>query len=195
MAAAAAPTYSFGLDVDAPTSQNRLGVFFRGILAIPHLLVVNILANLAQLLAFLAWVVIVITGRLPAGLGSVLLAIYHWEVRAQAYVMLLTGRYPPFAFGEDPAYPVRLWGQLQTDRRNRLSVFFRLILVIPHIIALLVLQLIALVVLLIGWIAAVITGRLPGFAHNYLAGFNRWYVRVGAYLYLLTDQYPPFSMN
>lgn len=54
MSAATSPAYPFGLDVDAPSAQGRLTILFRGILAIPHLLIVNILANLIQLLVFFA---------------------------------------------------------------------------------------------------------------------------------------------
>src|SRR6202011_2672202 len=39
------------------------------------------------------------------------------------------------------------------------------------------------------------TGRLPVFAADFLTGYLRWLTRVYAYLYLLTDVYPPFSLD
>jgi hypothetical protein len=195
MSAAMSPAYPFGLDVDPPAKQNRLTILFRIILAIPHLLIVNILANLIQILVFFAWVVIIVTGKLPSSFASLILGVFHWEMRVYGYVYLLAGRYPPFAFGEDTSYPVRLWGQPELEGRNRLSVFFRIILAIPHIILILILAVIAAVLLLIGWIVGIFTGQLPGGIHNFLAGFSRWYARVTAYLYLLTDRYPPFSLS
>jgi hypothetical protein len=45
-----------------------------------------------------------------------------------------------------------------------------------------------------GWFAALLTGRLPRFAGQYLTGFVRWQTRVLAYLLMLTDAYPPFSL-
>jgi hypothetical protein len=195
MSAAMSPAYPFGLDVDPPAKQNRLTILFRGILAIPHLLINYILTNLIQILVFFAWVAIIITGRLPSGLGNVILGVFHWEMRVWGYTYLLTGRYPPFAFGEDTSYPIRLWGQPELEGRNRLSVFFRIILVIPHVILIFILAVIALVLLVIGWVVGIFTGQIPGGIHNFLAGFSRWYVRVTAYLYLLTDRYPPFSLS
>ena len=79
--------------------------------------------------------------------------------------------------------------------QNRASVAFRLILAIPHFFVLYVLGIAASVVAVIGWLGALVTGRLPGFAATYLSGYTRWYCRVGAYLLLLTDAYPPFSFE
>ncbi len=71
----------------------------------------------------------------------------------------------------------------------------RFILAIPHFIALYFLGIAALVVVVIGWFGALVTGRLPRFAATYLSGYLRWYSRVGAYLLLLTDEYPPFAFG
>ena len=50
-------------------------------------------------------------------------------------------------------------------------------------------------VLVIGWFGALFTGRLPEFAHTFLSGLIRWEIRVNVYMFLLTDQYPPFSLE
>jgi hypothetical protein len=80
-------------------------------------------------------------------------------------------------------------------RQRRGTVAVRLILAIPHVIALYFLGIAAFVVAVIGWLGALVTGRLPGFAATYLSGYLRWYSRVAAYLLLLTDQYPPFAFE
>jgi hypothetical protein len=79
--------------------------------------------------------------------------------------------------------------------RNRLTVGFRFILVIPQAIVLALLEVAALFVAILGWVGALVTGRLPGFARDFLSGFVRWSTRFYAYGYLLTDDYPPFSME
>lgn len=79
--------------------------------------------------------------------------------------------------------------------RNRLTVFFRLLLVIPHLFVLLILGIAAFVAVVIGWFAALVLGRLPPWAHSYLAGYLRWWARVNAYYTLITDVYPPFSLE
>jgi hypothetical protein len=53
----------------------------------------------------------------------------------------------------------------------------------------------AYVVVIIGWFGALFTGRLPGFAADFLTGFVRWQARVFGYAILLTDVYPPFTLE
>jgi hypothetical protein len=91
--------YPIDLEVAPPEPQNRLTVFFRGILAIPALFVSNILNNLSQLLAVFAWFVALITGRVPEGLRNFGVLALRYETQTYAYVMLLTGRYPSFNVG------------------------------------------------------------------------------------------------
>jgi uncharacterized protein DUF4389 len=80
-------------------------------------------------------------------------------------------------------------------KQRRLTVAFRLILVIPQIFVLFFVNLAGFVVAFLGWWAALFTGRLPAFAVSYLSGLARWNARVYGYLYLLTDVYPPFTLD
>ena len=77
--------------------------------------------------------------------------------------------------------------------RSRLTVFFRLLLVIPHLIVLAVLGFVAEIALLIAWVAGVILGRVPDGLHNFLASYVRYSTRVRAYYGILADPYPPFG--
>jgi len=102
-----------------------------------------------------------------------------------------------------PASPEQITGGLlpvqmavpAAARQRRVTVLFRVLTVIPHGIALYFLGLAAGVVAFIGWWAALFTGRLPEFAQTYLTGYIQWYTRVQAYLMLLTDVFPPFSLE
>jgi Domain of unknown function (DUF4389) len=91
--------YPIDLEVGPPEPQNRLTVFFRGILAIPALFVSNILNNLSQLLAVFSWFVALITGRVPEGLRNFGVLALRYETQTYAYLMLLTQRYPNFNVG------------------------------------------------------------------------------------------------
>jgi hypothetical protein len=82
-----------------------------------------------------------------------------------------------------------------TAPQNRLTVAFRIILAIPQYIVLYILGIAFFVVLVIGWFGALFMGRLPAWAHAFLGGVIRWYARVSAYSFLLTDRYPPFSLD
>jgi len=77
----------------------------------------------------------------------------------------------------------------------RLTVAVRIFMVIPQFIVLALLSLAAYVVTVIGWFGALFTGRLPVFAADFLTGYLRWMTRVYAYTFLLTDVYPPFSLD
>jgi hypothetical protein len=88
-------------------------------------------------------------------------------------------------------HPVRL---VVTDdlRRSRLTVAFRLLLVIPHLIWLALYSIAAWVVALVNWFATLITGRSPERIHNYLVRYMRYSIFVTSYLNLLANPYPPF---
>jgi hypothetical protein len=82
-----------------------------------------------------------------------------------------------------------------TASQRRLTVAFRIILAIPQFIVLYFLAVATFFVAVIGWFAALFMGRLPEWAHSFLSGMVRWFTRVAAYMYLLTDRYPPFSLD
>ncbi len=48
--------------------------------------------------------------------------------------------------------------------------------------------------LVISWFAALFTGQVPAGLADFLAGYLRWFSRVTAYVWLLTDAYPPFAL-
>jgi hypothetical protein len=74
-------------------------------------------------------------------------------------------------------------------------VLVRILLAIPHFICLFLAAIAAQVVLVVGWFGALFTGRLPQPAADYLSGYLRWKIRLYAYLLLLTDRYPPFTLE
>ena len=92
-------TYPIDLEIDPPQRQNRWTVFFRGILAIPALLLSNILSQINQLLAIFSWFIALATGRVPEGLRNFAALAMRIETQTYAYVLLLTGRYPSFNVG------------------------------------------------------------------------------------------------
>jgi len=79
--------------------------------------------------------------------------------------------------------------------QKRFTVCFRLLLVVPHLIVLCLLGIAALFVSFVGSWGALFTARLPLFAVTFLSGCLRWWTRVYAYTFLLTDVYPPFTLD
>jgi Domain of unknown function (DUF4389) len=80
-------------------------------------------------------------------------------------------------------------------RQRRFDTWLRIILVIPHLVVLWALLIAAEVVVFISWFAALFTGEMPAWAHPFVTGTLRWQTRVYGYLFLLTDRYPPFSLE
>ena len=104
------------------------------------------------------------------------------------------GAEPAAVTGQEELAPV-LVAFAGPAAQSRLTVLIRLLMAIPHLIVLWALAIAAYVIVIIGWFAALFTGRLPAFAADYLAGFVRWQTRVFGYVILLTDAYPPFTLE
>ncbi len=193
----AAGSYPVSVEVDEAAPQNRLTVFFRIILAIPHFIVLALLGIVMAVIYIISWFAILFTGSYPAGMLRFFHNILHWSYRVSGYAYLLTDKYPPFAMGPDEFYPIRLRIEERIDNRNRLTTFWpiRAILAIPHLIILNILNYVVGVVVLIAWVIALVTGSVPVGIHNFLAGYLRWTSRANAYVYNMLDEYPPFSLS
>ncbi len=190
-----AANYPIQLAVDATAAQGRLGVFFRIILAIPHLIILYFLEIAQFVITFLAWFAIMFTGRYPAGMLGFSIGATRWQARANAYMSLLTSVYPPFSLDAEDDYPIRLMVAEQIEGRDRLTTFFRIFLIIPHYIILYFLGIVSFFLMVIAWFAALITGQVPQGLHNFLAGFNRWDMRLTGYWMLLVDEHPPYGFD
>ena len=78
---------------------------------------------------------------------------------------------------------------------RRLSVGLRIFYVIPHVIALIGLGIYAAILILINFFIVLFTGAWnPGHGDT-VVKVMRWAVRVEAYFTLLTDEYPPFTLD
>ncbi len=112
------------LDIVYPEEMSRSLVLVKWILAIPHLVIVAVLAgsagwsttegnvnnggSLLGLLVFVAGIVLLFTGRYPKSLFSLIIGLNRWIYRVIAYVALMTDEYPPFRLdqgGSEPNWP------------------------------------------------------------------------------------------
>jgi hypothetical protein len=91
-------------------------------------------------------------------------------------------------------YPVHFEADFQPEQ-NRATTFFRIILAIPWFIVAYVYEIVALFTVFIAWVAIVITGRYPEGLYKLNAGFVRYYVRTFSWVYLQTDEWPPFGIS
>lgn len=109
-----------------------------------------------------------------------------------AYTALLRDEYPPF--GDGP-YPAALELSPPDAPRDRLAVAFRIILALPHLLAVWALGMAWALTTVVAWFSILFTGRYPEGLYRFAVGVLRWNVRVEAYLLLLRDEYPPFSLE
>ena len=196
-------------------NRNRLTTFFRFILAIPHMILVGgatygvtsgmrggtglsfggeggLLGAVAVFLAIVSWFTIVLAGTHIIGIRQFTLFFMRWRVRALAYLMLLADAYPPFG---DDAYPASIEIVDPAGPRDRVTVGFRIILAIPHFIVLFFVLFASALMTILAWFAIVLTGDYPQGLWDFSVGTLRWLLRVQAYMLLLVDEYPPFSLS
>jgi hypothetical protein len=93
------PNHPTTIEIEYPGEMDRWRPFVQWILAIPYLIIGNILQNLAHILVFFAFFTIIFTKKFPRGMFDLLLAAMRWNLRGNAYAHFLVTRYPPFAWG------------------------------------------------------------------------------------------------
>lgn len=91
-------------------------------------------------------------------------------------------------------YPVRYEADY-VEQQSRAITFFRAILVIPWYIVGSIYAIAAFVVAFLAWFAIVFTGRYPEGLYSFNAGFLRFQARFFGFLWLQTDQWPPFGFE
>ncbi|HEX3910593.1 MAG TPA: DUF4389 domain-containing protein [Solirubrobacteraceae bacterium] len=185
--------YPVTFEADYVERRSRLTTFFRLILAIPVAIVLYVFGIVASFAIVIAWFAIVVTGRYPKGLYEFVADFTRFLARVTAYSVLLTDAYPPFSGAEDASYPVRMEFAGPLEHYSRLKTLFRVILAIPIVILRYVINLLLEIGAFAGWIVIVITGKMPRGLFDVMVLANSYTARSDAYLYLLTESYPPFQ--
>ena len=81
------------------------------------------------------------------------------------------------------------------EEYSRLLPIVKSLLLIPHWFVLFFVFIGALFAIVYAWFAVLITGKYPQGVQKFLVGTFRWTTRVSAYALLMTDRYPPFSLD
>jgi hypothetical protein len=200
-----APGYEVDVDFAPPARQNRWKTFFRIILVIPALMLASALTGTGSngggvlfVCAFLIWFVAMVRGSAPEGLSRLQWYSLHYTAQMGAYALLVTDRYPT----SDPErlgvpwppvdHPIRLAHREDDGRRNRLTVFFRLLLGIPQYVWLYFWGYLAVLAAIVNWLVTLIAGRSPDFLHRFLGAYVRELTQYYAYMSLLANPYPGF---
>lgn len=189
--------YPVSVSVDAPDRVSNWRPLVHWILLIPHFVILALFHVVAWLLAILTMLAILITGKLPAGIASFQAMYIRYYPRVLSYVHIIHHQYPPFEFSsseEDPGgSPVVVNVEVAPGNRNRLAALFRPIYGLPQIVFVTVYSYLVVVVVTIAYLIILITGRWPTGMRNFVTGFYRAHARYLAFIYMLTDKYPPLS--
>lgn len=186
-------SYPVTFEVDYAEKRNRLTTFFRLLLVIPVAIVLYVFGIVASIAILIAWFAIVITGRYPKGLYDFVADFNRFLARVTAYGVLLTDAYPPFSGSDDPSYPVRMHFAGPLEKYSRLKTFFRIILAIPILVLRYVINLLLEIGAFAAWFVILFTGKMPRGLFDMMVLANSYTARSDAYVYLLTETYPPFQ--
>ncbi len=213
--------YAARLEVDYPEKLDRLTTFFRILWLIPISIILSLVSGVGKTITntvFLNGAGEVIrktqesAGGLVVGLVSAtaLMILFRqlyprwwfdfsreltrFETRVGAYAALLTDRYPSTV--EEQSVHLEIdYPDVKTDL-NRWYPLIKWLLVIPHYFILFFLSIGSFFAVILAWFAILATGRYPKSLFDFNVGVSRWWLRVGAYAFLLvTDRYPPFSLR
>ena len=204
-------SYAARLEIDYPEELNRLTTLFRVIWIIPILVIAALVSD------SISGTIVIDTATGSSGgiavglwLATVLMIVFRqvyprwwfdfareltrFSSRVTAYFILLTDKIPSTV--EEQSVHIEIdYPDVEQDL-NRWLPLVKWLLAIPHYIVLLVLGILAVIAVMVAWFAILFTGRYPKGLFDFVVGVGRWSLRVQAYAFLLvTDRYPPFSMN
>jgi hypothetical protein len=200
------------LAVEDDLRRNRLTVFFRILLAIPHLIWIFLWSIVVIVVAIVQWFVTLMAGRPADGLHGFLSRYVRYSLHLNAYIYLVANPYPGFV-GEEGSYPidVRL---PPPGPQSRWKTFFRIFLVIPALLLSSALGGggtfaystgksrrsgaysgggrggLATVVAILGWFASLVRGRMPKGLRDAGAYSVGYTAQMLSYLLFITDRYP-----
>ncbi len=99
--------YPAEIRVEYPEKLSHWLILFKWFLAIPHFLILALLAGgttasggLLAILVFFAAIILLFTGKYHGDIFKLVIDINRWAYRVLAYVCLMTDEYPPFKLFE-----------------------------------------------------------------------------------------------
>lgn len=165
-------------------------------IAVPHLFLLVFVSLWGSILSFVAFWVVLFTGKYPESFFEFQVKLLRWNLRVNARLYNLSDGYPSFGLSGtddntsfDMDYPESL---------SRGTLILRILLgyfyvIIPHGFVLFFRLIGVMVLQFLAWWVVLFTGSYPQSWHEFNVGTIRWSYRVNVYMSFMTDTYPPFS--
>jgi len=176
-----------GVRDDESLRRRRIAVLFRAALYVPHAIVLAAWTLLAAPAVAVAWLALLIEGRLPTWLHRFVAAYVRYTGQVTAWFFLLSGHYAdplhtmvhPFAI-DIPERP----------RQPRLVTLFRAVLAIPALLLATALRVVLTLAAIPAWFAGLALGRTTAGLQELGTFCLRYELEAVAYTLLLTARYP-----
>ena len=191
--------YPVQLEFHADRHMAKWRPLVQWLLAIPHLLIAWALRYLRQVLTLISLFTVLFTEQIPRPLFDAIVMTYRYEWRAMSYAFFLHEDYPPFDFDlsseDDEMEPHTSLRLAYPGHLERWKPLYKWFLAIPQYFVVAGLFIAACLGIIGGFFAVLVTGEYPEGVRDFLVSAYRYALRVEAYVGLLTDRYPPFSLD
>jgi hypothetical protein len=190
--------YPVRVDFDRDLRVDRWRPIANWLLGIPQLVVLYALLLVERALGFLSFFLVLFTTEIPEPILNFRAMTYRYWWRVISYVGFMRNEYPPFSFNSvtaDDGIDAATYSIDPPGAMNRWAPLYKWFLAIPHYFVLFFLEIGLLFVIIIAFFAVIFTGEYPQALRDYHVGVMRWFYRVDAYVFFMTDEYPPFSLQ
>lgn len=163
---------------------------------IPHGFVLLFVALWSAILQFVAFWVILFTGRYPQSMFEFQAGMLKWSLRVSARMYNVSDGYPAFGIKSTDEHTDLVVPYPEKVNRGLvlLRLFFGIFYVyLPHGFILMFRAWFVGILIFAAWWVVLFTGKYPDFMFDWVTGQLRWQFRVSLYMMYMTDTYPPFT--
>lgn len=172
---------------DEPLRRRRLAVLFRVVLYAPHAIVLSVWTFVAALFIAIAWLALLIEGRLPSWLHRYIAAYVRYTGQVTAWFYLLSGRYPDPQHTQAHPFAIDI---ADRPRQPRLITLFRALLAVPPLLLATALRVVLTLSAIPAWFVGLARGRTTAGLQELGTFCLRYELETLAYALLLTATYP-----
>ena len=160
---------------------------------IPHGFLLLFIGLWGAILQFVAFWVILFTGRYPQSMFEFQVGLMKWNLRVSARMYNLSDGYPAFGIKSTDEYTdlVVPYPEKVSRGLTLLRLFFGIFYVyLPHMFILYFRAIFVGILIFLAWWVVLFTGKYPDFMFDWVSGQLRWQFRVSLYMMYMTDTYP-----